>query len=220
MKMLPILLVICVILVGCERQESQDRGRPTSLRWAVAKRSDIQFAIDRWSQDRIAEATSNEKLSPEQAAQMKEYESLNDQLMRFRRPMPYTFPMRMSPVAGGPFVQSTPMPSPTEDTNREAQYEALLERVGQARAAIQPTLNRRDQEAQQIRRQYTPDKLVAEYVGDRFDVVVDSSYANSMNSPILYQKSPEVVDITDGVLKLLEEKIQAARPGTAPEPLR
>jgi hypothetical protein len=39
-----------------------------------------------------------------------------------------------------------------------------------------------------------------------------------MNSPILYQKNPEVVDITDGVLKLLQEKIQTLRSNTALEP--
>jgi len=207
------LLAMSVILVGCERQEPQDReilinlealkhelatNQATSPRWAVVRRNDIQFAIDRWSQDRIEAAKAVETLPPEQAEKLREYESLNNQLMRIGMPRPYGSPMHINPATG--------YPQSVADTNQEAQYEALSIRVETARAPIASILARRDREAEQIRHQYTSDKLIAEYVGDRFDLVIDSSWISSMNSPILYQKNPEVVDITDGVLKLFQEK--------------
>lgn len=210
---IPILLAICVILVGCERQEPQDReilsnlealkrelatNQATAPRWAVVRKNDIQFAIDRWNQDRIEAAKAAETLSTEQAEKVSEYESLNAQLMRIRMPRPYGNPMHMNPATG--------FPQTAADTNQDAQYQALSIRVQEARVPIASILDRRDREAEQIRRQYTPDKLVAEYAKDRFDLVIDSSWISSMNSPILYQKNPEVVDITDGVLKLFQEK--------------
>jgi len=220
-----ILLAVCATLVGCERKEPQDReilsklealkyelatNQSTPPRWAVVRRNDIQFAIDRWSQDKIEAAKSAETLSPEQAEKLREYESLNNQLMRIRMPGQYMGPMHINPATG--------FPQTLADTNKEAQYEALSARVEEARAPIASILDRRDRESEQIRHQYTPDKLIADYVGDRFDLVIDSSWINSMNSPILYQKNPEVVDITDGVLKLFQEKIQALRSNTALEP--
>jgi hypothetical protein len=194
---IPILLATCVILVGCERQEPQDReilnnlealkhefatNQSTSPRWAVVRRNDIQFAIDRWSQDRIEAAKTAETLSPEQATKLSEYESLNNQLMRIRMPRPYASPMQINPATG--------YPQSVADTNQEAQYEALSIRVEAARAPIASILDHRNREAEQIRHQYSPDKLVAEYVTDRFDLVIDSSWIGSMNSPILYQKNP------------------------------
>jgi len=216
------------MLVGCEREDQQDReilnnlealkhamatNQPSSPRWAVARQRDIQFAIDRWNQDRIQIATKDETLTPEQAAAMREYESLNNQLMRFRMPGRYmSGPMSINPVTGLPAGFAG-------DTNREAQYEALSARVEQAREPVASILERRNRETEKIRQQYTPAKLVAEFVGDRFDLVVDSSDAySSFNSPVLYQKSPEVVDITEGVLKLFQEKTQAMTTNTAPAP--
>ena len=113
----PILLAICVFLVGCQRQESQDReilsnlaalrhelatNQATSPRWAVVRKSDIQFAIDRWSQDRIEAAKRTETLAPEQAEKLREYESLNDQLMRIQMPRPYVSSMQINPTARFP----------------------------------------------------------------------------------------------------------------------
>src|SRR3974390_2138598 len=183
----PIVLAMCVFLVGCQRQESQDReilsnlaalrhelatNQATSPRWAVVRKSDIQFAIDRWSQDRIEAAKRTETLAPEQAEKLREYESLNNQLMRIQMARPYARPMHMNPA--------TAFPQTFADTNQEAQYEALSIHVEEARAPIASILDRRDREAEQIRHQYTPDQLVAEYVGNRFDLVIDSSWINSM----------------------------------------
>ena len=94
------------------------------------------------------------------------------------------------------------------ETNRasEKEYLALSVRIEQARGPIASILERRYRRAQQFRNQYTPDKLVADYVGDRFDLVIDSSDQYSFNKPVLHQSSGEVLDITDGIIKLFKQK--------------
>lgn len=198
MKTTP-LLITCVILVGCGHQvrekPASEANRQNSLRFASASKRDIQYAIDRWSQPKIAESTTAENLSPEQAEKLKQYEALNNEMAGMQAPRPW----------GVPFNRAHGYPDPSGgDTNREKQYQALMARIEQARVPIASVLERRDLQAERIRHQYTPEKLVAEYVGDRFDVVIDSR--DSFNSPVLYQRSGEVLDITEGVLKLFEQK--------------
>jgi hypothetical protein len=48
--------------------------------------------------------------------------------------------------------------------------------------------------------------LIAEYVKDRFDLVVDSSDERYSRSAVLYRTTGEVLDITDAVIKLFKEK--------------
>ncbi len=41
---------------------------------------------------------------------------------------------------------------------------------------------------------------------DRFDLVIDSSEMHSSRSPVLYRRSGETLDITEGIIKLFKEK--------------
>ena len=54
--------------------------------------------------------------------------------------------------------------------------------------------------------EFSTESLIAEYARGRFDLVVDSSDEHMSRSAVLYRTNSEVLDITDGVLKLFREK--------------
>jgi len=200
---------ICAILVGCRLPEQQDReilsslktikdelatNRPSSIRWAFADRRVIESAIESWSQEQIEKAMRAEVVSAEEAEKLKQYETLSNELGRMQYPNPTYINHLGLPMTSG------------IDTNKQSEYDALSARVAQARVPVASVLDRRDREAERIRKQFTPDELTAEYVGDRFDLVVDSSDSNSYRTVLLYRSSGEAVDITDGILKLFKQK--------------
>ena len=141
----------------------------------------------------MEEAKKAEKLSPEVEEQIRQYEvlaaELNKKEMEMR--MKNEFPAQRPGSA-----------APTGDKD----YDALTQKVAEAKAPITDIIDRRSRQSMQYYSQYTTEKLVAEYVTNRFDLVVDSSSPGG--SAVLYRKSDEVLDITDGVIKLFKEEVK------------
>lgn len=211
-----LLLAACLVLVGC-RVSEKDHGavlskldaidsklavrRGDTVRWAFANKREIDSAIFQRSRDKMEEVKKTEALSPEIEEKIRQYEALQSALMRKqmeamtrRLGLPQRT-LRLPERAGIPEA-----PMPDED------YGVLSNRVAEAKAPIADIIDRRSRQAAHYRDQFSTDKLIAEYVKDRFDLVVDSSDERSSHSAVLYRMSPEVLDITDGIIKLFKEK--------------
>ena len=206
-----LLLATCLILVGCGRQDESQREvlgeletikselaskRVDPVRWAFANKRDIDSAISQWSRDKMEEVKRAEALTPEVEEKVRQYETLQAELLRKRMD---TMGFRLPPP---PRALGSEAPPADKD------YEALSNRIAEAKAPIADILERRARQASQYRDQYSTDKLIAEYVKGRFDLVVDSSEERFSRSAVLYRTTGEVLDITDGVIKLLKEKVK------------
>jgi hypothetical protein len=202
-----LLLATCLSLAGCGRHAESQREvlaklesikselttkRGNVVRWAVANKREIDSAIFQWSRSKMEEARKSEALSPEIEEKIRRYETLQAELMHKRMD---AMRMRLPPRLGAPEA-STP----------DREYETLSNRVAEARAPIADIVDRRNREASQQRDQYSTDKLIAEYVKDRFDLVVDSSDESLARSAVLYRTDAEVLNITDGIIKLFKGK--------------
>jgi hypothetical protein len=200
------LLVTGLILVGCGRQEQNNRevlakletiqselatNRAGPVRWAFANKREIDSAIFKWSRDKMEANKKSEALAPEVEEKVRQYEKLQSELMRKQME---TMRLRLPPRAGVP-----------EPAAPGTDIAALSNRVAEARAPIADIVDRRNRQSSQLREQFSIDKLVAEYAKERFELVVDSSDERFSRSAVLYRKG-EVPDITEGVIKLFQEK--------------
>jgi hypothetical protein len=202
-----LLLATCLILAGCGRQDENQREVMAKLeeiksqlagkhaepvRWAFARKSEIDTAIFQWSNKKIEEAKNAEPLPPDVNEKIRQYEALQAELSQKRMDvMRHTHP----PGPGAPG-------GPEAGTD----IESLTYRVAAAKLPIADIVDRRNRQASGFRDQYSTDKLVAEYAKDRFDLVVDSGFGGFSSSTVLYRTNAEVLDITDGVIKLFREK--------------
>lgn len=202
-----LLLAACLILVGCDRQEQSNREVLTKLEaikselaakqgdtvhWAFANRREIDSAVFQWSRDKMEEAKKSEALPPETEQEIRQYEVLQSQLMHKE--------MEARGIRLPPRVGSSEISVPDES------YEALSNRVAAAKASVADIVERRSRQASQLRGQFSTESLIAEYANGRFDLVVDSSDERPSRSAVLYRANAEVLDITDGVIKLFKEK--------------
>lgn len=195
-----LLLVTCLVLVGCGQQQPDNRevlrkldeiknemasNRP--VRWAAVDSRKIESEISQWSYARLEELKTAENLPAEMEQKIREFESISGELagkrMELMRPGPGFEPGR---------VQEDPA------------YKDLMKRMEEARIPIADVLERRAREETKVREKYKVEDLVKEYINDRFDLVVDSSDFPSRG--VVYQAGSEVLDITDGVLKLFRQK--------------
>jgi hypothetical protein len=194
-------LAACLILVGCGRQAENHREvlgaleaikseianrQGTPVRWAFANKLEIQSAIFQWSRDKMEELKTAETLSPEVEAKISQYEALQTELMRKQME---TRGLRLPPRMG-----AAEAPATGKD------LEALSQRVAEAKAPIAAIVERRSRQAAQYRDRYSVDRLVAEYVKDRYDLVVDS------NEKVLFRSAGEVPDITEGIIAFFKSK--------------
>ncbi|MDB6110261.1 MAG: hypothetical protein JWR69_2011 [Pedosphaera sp.] len=140
----------------------------------------------------MEEAKKTEALSPEIEEKIRQYEALQTDLLHKQMD---AMRLRLPPRAS-----ASEVPTPDGD------YEALSKRVAEAKVPIADIVDRRSRQASQYRDQYSTDKLIAEYVKDRFDLIVDSSDERFSRSAVLYRTTDEVLDITDGIIKLFKEK--------------
>jgi hypothetical protein len=209
MNKIILLLAACLAVSGCGREAENQRelrteldalkeevtakqvnAQPNSVRWAFVNRREIETAISQYSFSKMNTAT-NDYLSPEMAAKLADYDRLQGQLARARmvQMRPKNFP--------APQIPDFPL-----TTN----YEELAQEVEKARGPVADIIERRNRRLAQYRDEFTPDKLVAEYVKGRYDLVVDSSDQMFGRSAVVYRGAGDAPDITDGVLKLLKEK--------------
>lgn len=97
---LPLLLLTCVSLAGCCREEPKLTNQalltelqtiknelakaptaPAKLRWATADQYRIFSAVSQASRDHTARAAQNAQLPPDTEEKIREYESLRTQLL-------------------------------------------------------------------------------------------------------------------------------------------
>ena len=140
----------------------------------------------------MEEIKKAERSSPEIEEKVRQYEELQSELMRKR--MEAT-KLRLLPRRGE-----------LETSAPDKDYEVLSQQVAQAKAPVADIIDRRNRQASQYRDQFSIDKLIAEYAKDRFDLVVDSSDEHLSRSAVLYHRTGEVLDLTDAIIKLFQEK--------------
>jgi Skp family chaperone for outer membrane proteins len=202
-----LFLVSGLLLAGCGKQEDSNRDvlnqianlkselathQSQPMRWATANKREIESAISEWTRCQTEAAKSKETLTPQQLEQVSNYEALSSELMK----------MGMS-LRGFPVRPPFRYPFNTE-TNKD--YESLSQKVEAAKAPIADILQQRSQLYSKFYGQYKAEKLIAEYVKDRFDLVIDSGEAIYNRSPVLYSQSGEAIDITQAVIKLFNDK--------------
>ena len=167
-----LLLATCLVVSGCGQQEQSSREvlgtladikseleakQVNSVRWAIANKREIDSAIFQWSRDKMEEIKKSEALPPETEQKVQQYEALKTQLM-YKEMESRGF--KMPPRAGA-----------SEPSTPDETFEALSNRVAAARAPIADTIKRRGRQGSDYRSQFSTEKLVAEYVQDRFDLV-------------------------------------------------
>jgi hypothetical protein len=170
-----------------EAIQSEVTSKPgTPVRWALADKSEITTVIYQLIRDKMEEVRKSEALPPEVEEKVLQYEALQTELMHKRME---NMGLRSPPRAPGADAAAT-----------GKDYEALSQRVAEAKVPIAAIVERRSRRASQYREQYSVERLLAEYVKGRYDLVVDSGVK------VLYRSAGEVPDITEGVLAFLEEK--------------
>lgn len=219
-----LMLLLCVAVAGCGHKRDSNREvlakldgiraelakQPSAPRWATANKREIEMAITQWTSAQSERAKAQEQLTPEQQQKVAQYDSLQAErgrlqmrLMQENIMQQNSFPHRVMRSATSVPI---PPPSPFQEIETNADYAALTSKIAEAPAPIADILDRRDRLSAKLRNQYKPEGLIAEYAKDRFDLVLDSSDARFSGSPVLYQKTGEVTDITDGVIQLFKEK--------------
>lgn len=201
------MLATCLVLAGCGKQDNTSREVLTKLdslkseltahqgqpvRWATASKRQIESAISEWTRIKTDEANNSETLTPEQREQIRSYEALSSELMQ-KRMAQRRFPGMMPP--GDPI-------NPEADKD----YQALSQKVEAAKAPIADLLERRSRLYSQLNDRYKPETLIAEYAKNRFDLVIDVSEMSFNRSSVLFSRSGEALDITDGVIQLFKAK--------------
>ena len=194
-------LTACLILLGCGRQAESRREvmaelkairselasrQGTSVRWAFANKREIETAIFQWSREKMEELKTAEALAPEVEEKIRQYEALQTELLHKQME---SRGFRLPPRMGAAEAPAT-----------DKEVEALSQRVAEARAPIAFIVERRSRQAAQYRDQYAIDRVVGEYVKNRYDLVVDSG------EKVLYRSAGEVPDITEGIIAFFKEK--------------
>jgi hypothetical protein len=214
------------ILARLKAVETELAKRPAPVRWATADRSKISSALYARSREKMEELKQTEKLSPDQAAKVAEYDALHRELMSrpprlpsamVRPPaapaLPPLPPKELSaglPTLSQP-VLARPIRLPMESTAPTAEdkeYEALAKRVAEAKAPVAAFIDRRNQINARYFGGELLEQLVADYMktaNDRYDLVVDSSHGSSFSRPVLHRTAGEVPDITEAIMKFFAE---------------
>src|SRR5690606_2498366 len=110
------------------------------VRWATAKKRDIDFAIFQRSRETLEKFKKSEALSPEIEAQIAEYEALKSELQKKESGNGLrTIPTRTLRLAPG----ADPGPLPPVDP----EIEALSKKVVEAKAPIAAIVDRRNRKA-------------------------------------------------------------------------
>ena len=104
-----------------------------------------------------------------------------------------------------PRYQAMPPGSEPAAPASDKDFEAQSKKVEEAKAPIAAILNRRNEVSAQDNDRSSMEQLLAEYVKNRYDLVVDNSF-QGMNDKVLYRSNGEVPDITEGVVTFFKEK--------------
>jgi predicted nucleic acid-binding Zn-ribbon protein len=203
----PLILTLCLALAGCADRnetlvdiqtrlqtiEAKMASSPPPLRYATVRKREIETKLSLLAGD---EAKQADELSPEIEEKIRQYEALNFQLVRLRME---SGSMRRPPFGSPQTEKASP--------ETEAELLSLSNRVSEAKAPVAAVLERRNERRTKFQKDHSIDVLIAEYAKDRFDLVVDQRDFGMLSSgPILYSAAGDPVDITDSILRLLNEK--------------
>lgn len=219
MKTLSLLtLALMLTLVGCGRREAQTRDdvleelkslraelatlaaaqtNHARIRWATIDKSRANGLISRWVHERLAESLRQESLTAEAEAKIKNYETLNLELLRTRVSSHPAIPPP-SQLFSSPSSPAKPPESQPPQQSGLAAYTALAQRVAEARIPVADILARRARLTIELQNRCNLEQLLATYVGNRFDLVADLN-----TTP--YRTQGEVPDITAGFLVFFSE---------------
>ncbi len=193
-------------------------------RWATVDRDRLRTAIYALGREKLEAHKQTEKLTPEQAAEIEKYEQLNQQLLRlplrqFSLPVRSAVlpPLPPANLTGGQAPRlAAAVPPPTKAANEaDAEREELALRVAEAKAPVAAIIDRRSQISMRYNTSDFLEKLVADYVKGRFDLVVNVDSRYSGDRTILYRASVNAPDITDELMLLLREREQT-KPAPSP----
>ena len=242
-----LLLILCLAVTGYGQEfnqrevlarlkalETEMAKRPVPVRWAFADHYQIRNVVYARGREKVAEFLTAEKVSPEQVAQIAQYEALNQQLIMKSRPASFALPpapqpsraIRINTLPPSPpkglsdglpplpllVPPSTPPPTPPAPpeprlpTPEEKEYEALTKRVAEVKAPVAALIERRAQITAKYYSREFLEQLVADYAKDRFDLVVNFDRMSSYDKPVLYRSTGEVPDITEGIIKFFRDK--------------
>jgi predicted ATP-dependent endonuclease of OLD family len=168
----------------------------TSMRWATASRQDINMAVGQWNGNKAREKQKAwmDALAPDVQEKIRKYDILQSTFMQ----------MQMAMNNPGMFGHHPLPPNFARTPPTESEFEAMSNRVEEAKKPIGDILEQRDQmQADYNHEDDTVDQLVAEYVKGQYDLVVDSSFPNKS---VLFSSGANVPDITRGVIKLFKEE--------------
>lgn len=214
-------MVLICLLSGCGRENAEKREMLTRLdaiqtelakqqrpplRWAYANRRELQSAVYTVVRDRMAAFNKSEQLTAEVTQQIQQYDALRGELMHQemeaaqKRMNAMRWPRPPSQPASAPI----PQPPPGDDLD----IKALREKVAAAKAPVASFIDRRNHQEATLREQFKIDRLVADYVKGRYDLVVDSTEKQLGEDAALYHTGSEVPDITQGIIAYLEERAQ------------
>lgn len=215
MKCALVVLPLWLMLSGCGRGDANNQEvlnkldtikielaskQATTFHWAIANKNQIETAIFQLTRDKQEQFNSAEALSSETAEKVRHYDTLNGQLRQ--KQMEATFRQietsrsRITP----PRFAAEPATNDTGLDELSKKIEELSQKIADAKAPVADIIERRDLQNAKLHEQFQSDKLIAEYVKGRYELVVDS------NEKVLYCTNGEVPDITEGVLAFLREK--------------
>jgi len=166
--------------------------RDATVRIAYVDGNRLNTLTAAWRQRRIDEAMAKLALTPEVKAQLEAYDRALAQFNAWAMSRQRNDP-RMPPMGNMAGLRSDP------------EYQPHLDAVDQARAPVAEIVERRNRLQSETR--YPVGDLIAEYVNDRFDLVLDRSWGGQS---VLYSRAKEIPDITEGVVALLESKEKTA----------
>ena len=98
-------------------------------------------------------------------------------------------------------VRTGPPSPPFMHARSDPAYGKLAATVAEARRPVAEIIERRARRSNEL--QYPIGELVEEYAKDRFDLVIDRA---ALEYSVIYRRTPEVTDITQGVIDLFRAK--------------
>ena len=214
-----LLLLLCAALAGCAPETKQPDESATKLaalsakidslqasvqrvdgpvRYAYLNKAKVLFQLAAWRHQMIEAAEQESFLGPELKSKLTEFDQLSLRLQRLQ------MVARQQQHAGND-------QSAASETSPE--IVEVIRKIAELRPALTETLNRRS--AIQIQGPAQVDAFVTEYATGRFDLVLDISHGTPF---VLYKKATAVPDMTDELLKFIQEKGKAGLMLVAPVP--
>lgn len=207
MKKYVLLAVAGVALVGCDHHDQDINGlvvkvgalekemaairsaqtNQVPLRVAVVDKSKVTHFLYQLQRDKAAEIKKADALALDVEAKISHYQSLQSQLSRMQTARS---------------MRNMPRPMGYETVPTDEEYNAMVQKVAEAKAPIADIADRRSSLSEEFMAKFSVDDLIEEYAKGRYDVVIDSYSRDKL----LYNKAGEMSDISDAVVAMVKER--------------